>query len=174
MGIAFANTINGFSVALPQGERYGIYAEADDYYAITDNIDLTTLEGYRRVEKDIRMEPLTVGAVIRLNNIFFDTGSSTLRDESFPELDRLTKLLNDNPTMAIEVAGHTDNVGAAEGNLSLSQARSASVREYLVTAGIETDRLTSSGYGEAQPVATNETEDGRQLNRRVEFSILRR
>jgi outer membrane protein OmpA-like peptidoglycan-associated protein len=174
MGIAFANTVTGFSVALPQGERYGIYAEAEGYYAVTDNIDLTSLEGFRRVEKDIRMEPLTVGAVIRLNNIFFDTGASTLREESYPELNRLVRLLEDNPTMQIALGGYTDNVGGEDANLALSRDRANSVMQYLLSQGIAADRLTAAGYGEASPVASNDTEEGRQLNRRVEFSVVSR
>ena len=111
---------------------------------------------------------------MRLNNIFFATGKATLRDESFPELNRIAISMQENKTLAIELGGHTDNTGSAEFNINLSQERADTVREYLIGKGIEPDRIASKGYGETKPVAKNDTPEGQQQNRRVEFKILKK
>jgi outer membrane protein OmpA-like peptidoglycan-associated protein len=110
---------------------------------------------------------------VRINNIFFDFNESILKPESYLELDRLYKYLNDNPEINVEISGHTDNVGTEEYNITLSYARANAVKEYLVSKGINLNRIVSKGYGKSKPVATNETDEGRQLNRRVEFKILK-
>ena len=97
---------------------------------------------------------------------------ASLRPESTNELERLTKLLNDVPTLKIEISGHTDSKGADDYNKKLSDNRAKSVVDYLLKTGIATDRLTYKGYGEEQPVASNDTEEGRQQNRRTEFKVL--
>ena len=107
-----------------------------------------------------------------MKNIFFDFDKATLRPESTNELERLTKLLNDVPTLKIEISGHTDSKGPDEYNKTLSNNRAKAVLDYLVKAGIAANRLTSVGYGEEQPISTNDTDEGRQLNRRTEFKIL--
>ncbi|MGZ4091021.1 MAG: OmpA family protein, partial [Bacteroidia bacterium] len=117
--------------------------------------------------------PLEVGSTIRLNNIFFDVAKATLRPESFPELDRLAGLMTDNGKMQIELSGHTDNVGSDEANMKLSSDRAKTVTDYLVGLGIAAERIQAKGYGETKPLGTNDTEEGRQLNRRVEFTILK-
>ena len=99
--------------------------------------------------------------------------SFSLKEESFPELNRVVQMMKDNPNMTIEVDGHTDNVGNEADNLKLSKERAASVSQYLSDHGIDKGRLTSNGFGKSQPVATNDTDDGRQQNRRVEFKILK-
>ena len=95
----------------------------------------------------------------------------TCGDESFVELDRLVKMLTENPAMEIEISAHTDNKGTGEHNSKLSDSRAQSVKDYLFSKGIAATRVVSQGYGETKPVASNETEDGRQFNRRVEFTI---
>ena len=113
-----------------------------------------------------------MGNKIVLKNIFFDFDKATLRPESTAELERLTKLLVDVPTMRIEISGHTDNKGSATYNQTLSENRAKSVVEYLISKGIVAARLEFKGYGLQQPIAPNETDEGRQLNRRTEFKIL--
>ncbi len=115
---------------------------------------------------------MTAGSFIRLNNIFFDFDKATLRPESFAELDRLLPLLRRFPNMKIEIAGHTDSRGSDEYNIRLSQARAGAVRMYLVKNDVEPARIVAVGYGESVPVGTNETDEGRQQNRRVEFKVL--
>ncbi len=117
--------------------------------------------------------PLETGEVVRMNNIFFETAKADLRRESSTELDRVVKLLRDNPRMQILIGGHTDSVGSAVFNKQLSQSRAQAVATYLIGKGISAKRLRVKGYGDSKPVASNETDAGRQQNRRVEFTILR-
>ena len=109
---------------------------------------------------------------IVLNNIFFNYNKATLRPESKTELENLIKLMNDNPNIKIEISGHTDNIGSASYNQKLSESRAKAVVDYLIEHGIERSRLSYMGYGFEKPIASNDTEEGRQLNRRVEFKII--
>ena len=106
-----------------------------------------------------------------MKNIFFDFDKATLRPESTSELERLMKFLNDIPSMKIEIAGHTDSKGADDYNLKLSANRAQAVVDHLTKNGIASSRLTAKGYGETKPIAGNDTDEGRQLNRRTEFEI---
>ncbi|MFH1534620.1 MAG: OmpA family protein, partial [Patescibacteria group bacterium] len=118
------------------------------------------------------LKKIEAGKKIVLNNIFFDFAKSTLRPESMLELNRLVELLKDSPTLKIEISGHTDNIGSYAYNIKLSEDRAKSVVNYLISKGISTYRLAYKGYGYNQPIATNYTEEGRQLNRRTEFKVL--
>ena len=122
------------------------------------------------VQKNYQITTIKVGAKFELKNIVFDFGKATLRDESKVELDKLYDIM-DRSDVIIELGGHSDNVGSDESNKKLSQQRVNSVREYLVSKGIESGRIAAVGYGEERPVATNETDAGRQRNRRVEVQI---
>ncbi|MEQ9423425.1 MAG: OmpA family protein [Cyclobacteriaceae bacterium] len=173
VGLARSEPENGtYKIVLPFGKQYGFLAKAKDFYAVSENLDLTDLKEYTEIEKDLYLSPIEVGEVVRLNNIFFEFGKAELKPESYPELDRVAKLLDENSGIKIELSGHTDNVGDDASNMSLSSARAQSVVEYLTSKGVSKGRLTSKGYGETSPVATNETEEGRAFNRRVEFKIL--
>jgi outer membrane protein OmpA-like peptidoglycan-associated protein len=168
-----SNSATGkYLVSLPSGRNYGIAVKRDGYLFHSENFDIPLASGYQEVEKDIPLKNVAVGTKIVLKNIFFDFDKATLRPESTNELERLLKLLNDLPTLKIELGGHTDSKGSDEYNIKLSQARCESVVNYLVVKGIAKDRLVAKGYGETQPVATNDTDEGRQLNRRTEFTIL--
>ena len=175
-GEATSDPITGeYKIVLPYGQKYTMRAIAKDFIAEGDNIDLTQPKAFQQITgKELKLVPIEVGRTVRLNNIFFDTGKSELRPESGPELDRLVTTLNDAPKMVIEVRGHTDNTGSNEINAKLSQDRADSVREYFVSKGIEPDRIASKGFGESKPVATNDTDEGRQQNRRVEFVIVKK
>jgi OOP family OmpA-OmpF porin len=129
--------------------------------------------GMKEIHKDLYLVPIEIGQIVRLNNVFFDFDKWDLRAESFVELDRVVKLLNENPTIEIEMSAHTDSRGSDEYNFKLSDNRAKSVMEYIISKGISPTRITSQGYGETKPVATNDTDDGRQLNRRVEFKIMK-
>ncbi len=173
-GTAMSNPETGYyQITLPAGRLYGFLASSDQYISVNENVDLKDLDEYRELERDLYLVPIVIGEKVRLNNIFFETGKWDLLPESFTELDKLVKILNDNQTMEIEINGHTDNVGNDESNLTLSQKRAASVVNYLLSKGIVSTRLDSSGFGETQPVATNDTDKGRALNRRVEFVIVK-
>ena len=110
---------------------------------------------------------------IILKNIFFETGSADLLSKSDSEIARLNTLLKDNPEMRIKILGHTDNVGQERDNQKLSEARAKAVHDSLISKGISAERIRYEGKGESQPVADNETEEGRKSNRRTEFFIIR-
>jgi outer membrane protein OmpA-like peptidoglycan-associated protein len=108
-----------------------------------------------------------------LKNIYFDFDKTTLKSESFVELDKVVNFLKKNTTVSIEISGHTDSKGSDTYNANLSQGRSQSVVDYLISQGIDSSRLEAHGYGESKPIDSNETEAGRASNRRVEFTILK-
>jgi outer membrane protein OmpA-like peptidoglycan-associated protein len=173
-GVAISNPLTGeYQIALPYGINYGFSAAAPNYISIADNIDLTAVSEYKEIVRDLYLVPLETGQVIRINNIFFETAKAELKTESFSELDRLYKLMVQNPSMEIALGGHTDNVGSEEANQKLSTDRSKSVFDYLVSKGIAASRITTAGYGKSKPVSDNSTEEGRALNRRVEFTIMK-
>ncbi|MBL7892522.1 MAG: OmpA family protein, partial [Bacteroidia bacterium] len=121
--------------------------------------------------RNIKLNKIEVGNKVVLNNIFFDYDKASLRPESYIELSNLLNLMTSNPKLKIEVSGHTDNKGSAVYNKNLSESRAQSVVSYLISKGTEIDRLNFAGYGFQFPVATNDTDEGRQLNRRVEFKV---
>ncbi|PIY32008.1 MAG: hypothetical protein COZ08_07830, partial [Bacteroidetes bacterium CG_4_10_14_3_um_filter_42_6] len=111
------------------------------------------------------------GVSMNLNNIFFNFNSDKLLPPSKPELDRLVNFLMDNPAIGVLVTGHTDSIGSASFNLELSGKRAKSVVAYLLNHGIESERITSQGVGDTKPLATNQNEQGRAMNRRTEITI---
>lgn len=123
---------------------------------------------------EIKKDEIKVGQTIQLRNVFFAFNKSDLLPDSYPELNKVADFLKDNPTVEIELAGHTDNVGSDSYNMELSDKRANSVKVYLVAQGISENRLRAKGYGETQPVAPNEYDWGREKNRRVEFTILKK
>jgi outer membrane protein OmpA-like peptidoglycan-associated protein len=156
---------------LTSGKNYGIAVKAKGYLFHSENFDIPDGGEDNLVNKTIELKNIAVGNTIALRNIFFDLGKSTLRLESNAELDRLVKLLQDVPSLKIEISGHTDNTGSANTNESLSQQRANEVVNYLKTKGINAARVAAKGYGSKFPIATNNTEEGRQQNRRTEFKI---
>lgn len=175
-GNGMSNPIDGsFKMVLPYDKNYSIRATADKFFAISENLNLDSLikKGYKEIHKDLYLVPIEVGQVFRLNNVFFDFDKYFLRPESFIELNRVVSLLNENPTIEIEMSAHTDSRGADDYNFVLSDNRARSVMEYILSKGISPSRIKSKGYGETKPEVPNDTDENRQLNRRVEFTILR-
>lgn len=172
-----------FLICLPYGKNYAFAVNRAKYAFYSNNFDLTA--DYTR-EKPFLLEiPLipfenkaTINTldktkrVVVLKNIFFETASAKLLPASTAELDRLKTMLQDNPTLSIQINGHTDNEGSNSYNLTLSNNRAQAVYDYLIKQGIATNRLKFKGFGETAPIATNETPEGRQENRRTEFEIL--
>lgn len=175
-GNGVSNPTDGsFKMVLPYDKNYLIRAQADHFFAISENLNLDSLikEGYKEIHKDLYLVPIEIGSVVRLNNVYFDFDKWDLRPESFVELDRVVKMLNDNPAIEIEMSAHTDSRGSDEYNFTLSDNRARSVVNYILAMGIPSYRIISHGYGETKPVVENDTDDNRQLNRRVEFTILK-
>lgn len=168
-----SNATDGkFILTLPSGKNYGISINAKGYLFHSENLNIPAHYAFREVVKDITLKPIKIGAVVALRNIFFEYNSATLLPESYPELNRVYKILIDNPTVKLELSGHTDSIGGHEYNMRLSQQRAESVRNYLLEKGISPSRLIAKGYGLTKPIAPNSTEEGRALNRRVEMKIL--
>jgi len=161
-----------YLASLPSGKNYGLAVKCENYLFHSENFNIPQATNYQEITKDVMMNKVIIGAHIILNNIFFDNGAATLRDESKAELERLKKLLEDFPTIRVEISGHTDNVGSLAFNTKLSESRAKAVVDYLITNGIDQSRLEYKGYAFTQPIAGNETADGRQSNRRVEFKVL--
>jgi len=175
VGIASSNPNDGsYKIVLPSGKKYAFSASAPGFIAVNENMDLSELKEYKEVTKDLFLVPIEVGQTVRLNNIFFDIGKADLLSESYLELDKLVKVMNQNPTMEIEIEGHTDNVGSDPFNLSLSKNRAKAVYDYLISKGIDASRIKSNGYGETKPLATNDNDEGRAQNRRVQFTIVKK
>lgn len=175
MGTAISDENTGtYKIVLPVGKAYSFNAEKDGYYPISENMDLTNITEYTEIQRNLYLSPVEIGDVIRLNNIFFDTDKSDLKPESEAELNRLLAFLNSNPTTVIQISGHTDDKGSDTHNQELSQERVNSVINFLVKKGINSERLKGIGYGESMPISSNETEEGRAQNRRVEFTILKK
>jgi outer membrane protein OmpA-like peptidoglycan-associated protein len=173
-GVANASPADGaYQIALPLGEDYGFLASAPGYFSISEHIDLRAARANEVFERNLTLVPMKTREPIRLNNVFFKTNEAVLLPESRRELDRLARLLKENPAMVIEVAGHTDSQADDAFNQKLSEARAKAVVDYLLTAGIAAGRMQSKGYGETRPIAPNATEEGRAMNRRVEFTILK-
>ena len=175
-GNGISNPIDGsFKIVLPYDKNYLIRATADKFFAQSENLNLDSLVkvGYKEIHKDLYLVPIEIGQVVRLNNVFFDFDKWSLRPESFVELDRVVKLLEENPAIEIEMSAHTDSYGSDDYNFKLSDNRARSVMEYILSKGIAPTRIISHGYGETVPVAPNDIPENRQLNRRVEFKILK-
>jgi outer membrane protein OmpA-like peptidoglycan-associated protein len=174
VGASSSDPKNGtYEVALPAGHKYGYFASKKGYYPIGENIDLTGLKKYKEVKVDLFVTPIEKGVKILLNNLFFAVSSSTIKSTSYNELDRLIKTLKEYPKMVIQLNGHTDNRGSVARNRILSESRAFKVRSYLKTrGGIKESRIKIKGMGSSQPIADNNTEEGRVRNRRVEFEVL--
>jgi len=161
----------GYVTSLEPGYKYGIIAKANDYYNAIDSLDLTGITNSVEIEKNLYLDPIVKDKAIVLNNVYFDFDSDVIRSESFPELDKLSEMLLDNPNLHITIDGHTCSMGSDEYNLSLSSQRAGSIVKYFLGKGVLTTNLESNGYGESRPIASNNTEPEREKNRRVEFQL---
>lgn len=162
-----------YEVELLKKGWYSINVKAEGFLSKEDSVNFND-EDQTLYEKNLYLEPIEVGTTVRLENIFFDFDKTTLKEESFIELDKVVDFLNDNSSIEIEIAGHTDSKGADDYNLNLSQGRAQAVVDYITSQGIDGFRLIAKGYGESVPVETNDTEEGRAVNRRVEFTVLKK
>jgi len=161
-----------YLVSLPAGKDYGIAVKAENCLFYSDNIKIGKAKGYKEIVKDIELQRISVGSKVILKNIFFASGKAKLTKSSETELQNLLKLMNEIPTLKIEVSGHTDNVGKASSNKSLSKRRAKAVVDFLVKNGVASDRMVYKGFGYEQPIASNKTKEGRQQNRRTEFKVI--
>lgn len=165
------NNAGEYTFVLKRGQNYNLSYESEGYLMLSENVNMPKDNSYASVEKNVTLQPIAEGSTIVLKNLFFDTNKSKIRKESSVELDKVVKFLKDRPDINIEVAGYTDNKGDDKSNIKLSENRSKAVMDFLVKKGISKTRITNKGYGKEDPIASNDTDAGRQLNRRVELKI---
>ena len=163
-----------FSFVVPLKEVYNFVPYAKGYLAIGELVDLSKEISYREIKKDFYLMPLEVGNKGVLNSFTFEQGESHLQAPALKDLDRIAQAMNDFPTLEILFEGHTDNQGDFQLNLKLSEERVEEVKNYLISKGIASDRVTTKGWGQTRPIASNATEERRRLNRRVEFTITKK
>jgi OmpA-OmpF porin, OOP family len=167
------NTTGTYEKEIQKLGWYVIAASAEGFINATDSVYAES-EDLSPFIRNIYLEPIEVGVTVRLKNIYFDFDKTTLKSQSFPELNKVVEFLKQNNSVEIEISGHTDNKGSDDYNASLSQGRSQAVVDYLVSQGVDAYRLTAHGYGESKPIDTNESDEGRANNRRVEFTVMKK
>ncbi|MBI2729500.1 MAG: OmpA family protein [Sphingobacteriales bacterium] len=161
-----------YLITLPVGKNYAFNVNRKGYLFYSDNFSLSKNPVDSVYTKDIPLQPIELNASIVLKNIFFDTKKFDLKPESMIELDKVVQLMKDNPNIKILIGGHTDNVGKAQDNLTLSNARAKSAINYLLYKGVRIERLQWKGFGSSKPVADNKTETGKAQNRRTELTVV--
>lgn len=193
-----------YKMVLPYGSKYTLRVGSDEYMPLTDTLDLSAIGPYKEIYRDVYLNPVSYvknmqavekerepvrkniddidldtelvseGDIINMNNVLFDFAKPILRAASFVQIQKAIRFMKQNPDVRIELSAHTDNIGSPKYNMALSQDRAYAVSQYFFYSGISPNRIVPKGYGESKPVATNKTEAGRQLNRRVEFKILKK
>ncbi|HRI78579.1 MAG TPA: OmpA family protein, partial [Cyclobacteriaceae bacterium] len=174
MSSVYSDSLSGeYLMVLTQGADYGLYVSRPGYLFQSLNFNYEVQEQLVPVALDVLLEPIETGASAVLNNLFFDFNKYELKEKSITELDKVLRFLNENPNVRVEISGHTDNVGTAASNLQLSLKRAQSVAAYLVQHNISSARLIQRGYGADKPIKPNDTEENKQINRRIEFRVIR-
>lgn len=172
--LVFSDSISGaYLIVLTQGAEYALYVNKKQYLFRSLNFNYSALKDYEPITLDIDLEKAVEGTTAILQNIFFDVDKFDLKEKSVTELQKILRFLKENPSLKVEISGHTDNSGSAAYNLQLSQKRAQSVYNYLISNGIDSNKLIPRGYGSNQPLADNDSEEGRQKNRRIEFKLTR-
>jgi outer membrane protein OmpA-like peptidoglycan-associated protein len=161
-----------FLATITSGKNYGLNISKSGYLFYSENFSLVGHSPNNPFNITVLLEPIDIGNKVILKNIFFDSNKFDIKPESQAELQKLVDFLTVNPTLYIEISGHTDNVGNDQANQILSENRAKAVYTYLVANKIDPARLRYKGYGKTQPIAPNDTDEGRSKNRRTEFKII--
>lgn len=161
-----------YTVKFMEPKNYGVEIVVKDYLFYLDVVDLRSASTDVPTTVDFYLEKVKVGTKVVLENIYFETGKATLKEESYAQLNQVIAFMENNETIRLEISGHTDNTGSLKVNTKLSEERARAVVDYLVSQGIDRSRLESRGYAFTQPIAPNDTPEGREKNRRVEFKVL--
>lgn len=168
-GLSVYSGSQGYSLAVPSSE-YVIRIEANGYISTLEKLDINAFE-MQELEMNFRLQPVEIGTTVNLKNVLFVQTKTEILPESYPELDLVVSFLKENPKVKIELMGHTDSRGVHADNVRLSQQRADKVKEYLVSKGIDSRRISGKGFGGSKPIASNDSEESRKMNRRVEFVI---
>jgi outer membrane protein OmpA-like peptidoglycan-associated protein/tetratricopeptide (TPR) repeat protein len=161
-----------YLITLPVGKDYAFNVKRRGYLFFSENFPLSQKAPDSTYNIDIPLQPIEANASIVLKNIFFDLGKFDLKPESTIELDNIFQLMKENPTLKVQISGHTDNIGKAADNMTLSNNRAQAVVKYLTGKGIEAPRLSFKGFGATKPIADNATEEGKAQNRRTELQVI--
>jgi outer membrane protein OmpA-like peptidoglycan-associated protein len=160
-----------YFITLPTGRDYTFTVNRKGYLFYSEQYSLSKKDADSTYQKNIALQPVALHANFVFNNILFKNNSFELPTAAFIELDKLVQVLNENPSIKLEINGHTDNIGKQEDNLVLSSNRAKAIVNYLNSKNIEAKRLSYKGYGSSKPIADNNTEEGRAKNRRTEFTV---
>ncbi|MDN5202003.1 OmpA family protein [Fulvivirgaceae bacterium BMA10] len=162
-----------FELRFPANKNYGLSVEKDGYLFHSTNFRARDIKQDKEIDRVIRLKKAEIGSRVILKNIFFDSGKDEIKHESIAELDRIYELLRSSPNLKVQINGHTDNVGEANYNKTLSKKRAKAVERYLISYGVDPNRLSSKGFGEERPLVSNDDEiGGREINRRTEIEII--
>jgi OOP family OmpA-OmpF porin len=161
-----------YLMVLTQGADYALYVNSPGYLFKSLNFNYEASTDLEPLVIDVELDKVNAGAMVVLNNIFFDTDKFDLREKSITELNKIVRFLKENPRIRVEIGGHTDDQGSATYNQQLSQKRAKAVGDYLVKKGVDASRLKEIGYGSKRPLKPNDSDANRQINRRIEFSII--
>lgn len=165
-------TQGDFLATITSDRNYGLNISKEGYLFYSENFSLVGYKSDKPFNIQVFLQPIEIGNKVVLRNIFFDTNKFDLKAESRSELQELVNFLAYNPSIKIEISGHTDNVGNDELNQTLSENRAKAVYQFLIASKVDAARLQFKGYGKSQPIAPNDNEDGRSQNRRTEFKII--
>lgn len=166
-----------YSTDIKTGQYYVLTAKKDDYINFPVETEIKYSDIGENFKQDLKIIEIIAsieqGLTFRIKNILFDTGKWDIKPESATEINKIVEFMNEYPKLKLEIGAHTDDVGKDEANMSLSSNRANSVVQYIISKGVNTERLTSKGYGETTPVGDNTTPEGRTINRRVEFKLIK-
>jgi outer membrane protein OmpA-like peptidoglycan-associated protein/Tol biopolymer transport system component len=167
------DVMGDFLVIIPTGSLLGLNVSKNGYLFYSEQFEVEEGYSYKKpFLKNIYLKPLELNQRIVLNNVFFETSSYQLKDQSNIELNKVKQLIDRNPKIRIEISGYTDNVGKEKDNILLSEKRAKAVYDYLISIGVSVRNLIYKGYGEENPISSNETEEGRKENRRTELKVI--
>ncbi len=172
VSLVHSDSLSGeYLMVLTQGSEYVLYVNKKGYLFQSLNFNYSDVSDFDPLTINIELDPALKGSVSVLKNIFFDVDKFDLKEKSITELEKIVQFLTENPQIRVEISGHTDNTGSAAYNQQLSEKRAKSVYSYIVGKNINPSRLAWKGYGSSKPIQPNDTEEGRQQNRRIEFTI---
>jgi len=162
-----------FNIIATSSKDYRLSVEAEGFMFVNQSVKLEgASEQERVVNRTVEMRKLQTGLTSILRNVYFDFDKATFKQETYNELNKLERMMQQNANMKVEIAGHTDAVGTKNYNMFLSRKRAEAVKDFLTKKGIDSRRIKAVGYGNTKPLASNDDEqEGRELNRRVEFKV---
>ncbi|MEA5427378.1 OmpA family protein [Arcicella lustrica] len=171
--VTFDPETGDYKLMLPAQKTYNILVSQKGFLSFSETLDFSKENTFKELKKNIYLVPIEPGQRMTLNSVFFEQSKYDILPNSYPELDRIVAVMKENATMEIMLEGHTDNQGDWNANLTLSKQRVEEVKKYLASKGVDMKRIQTQGYGSTRPVSSNNSEEKRKFNRRVEFMIIK-